>query len=350
MKVLCLFCLSFLAIGSLSADEVVLKNGNHLTGDIVKLDDNKLVLKTDFADELHIKWDAVSSFTATSPVVIHTADKTVAVSSMERKDGKLDLNPASGQPVEIEASTVTSLRSQGEQQAYEKSLRPGLMEGWAGGGNFGLALATGNSENLSISTGLNLNRTTNNDKISLYATSVYSKDNAADLITANAIQGGLRYDRNITKKLFAFIGADFENNDLQKLDIRAITTGGLGYHAINSPNTTLDLFGGLAWTHESYGTGVTNNIFSPTIGEELSHKLTANTVFKEKAFIFPYVTGAQAGDYRFAFDSGLSTKISRWLTWQTTLSDRYVSNPLPGTKGNDLLLSTGLGLTLTGKK
>jgi len=106
----------------------------------------------------------------------------------------------------------------------------------------------------------------------------------------------------------------------------------------------------LSWTHESYGTGLTNNIFAPTVGEELSHKITANTVFKEKAFFFPYVTGSQAGDYRFAFDSGLSTKISRWLTWQTTLSDRYVSNPLPGTKGNDLLLSTGLGLTLAGKK
>jgi putative salt-induced outer membrane protein YdiY len=281
---------------------------------------------------------------------VQTADKTISASNLERKDGTIAMNTSSAQPIEIEAANMKSLRSQGEQQTYEKSLRPGLMEGWAGGANFGLALATGNSESLSVSTGMNLNRATLNDKISLYATSVYTKDNALDTVTANAIQGGLRYDHNITKRIFAFIGADFETNDLQDLDIRAITTGGLGYHAINSPRAVLDLFGGLAWTHESYGTGVTNNIFSPSIGEELSFKLTANTVFKEKAFIFPYVTGDQAGDYRFAFDSGVSTKISRWLTWQTTLSDRYVSNPLPGTKGNDLLLSTGLGLTLTGKK
>jgi len=348
MKVLCVFCLSLFCIVSSFADEVVLKNGNHLTGDIVKLDDNKLVLKTDFADEIHIKWDAVSSFSAKSPVVVQTADKKVTVTNLERKDTMIAMN--TGQPVEIEAANIKTLRSQGEQDSYEASLHPGLMAGWAGGANFGLALATGNSETLSVSTGMNLNRATLNDKLSLYATSVYNKDNVADSVTANAIQGGLRYDRNITKRLFFFIGSDFEYNDLQKLDIRAVPNGGLGFHAINSPRTVLDLFGGLSYTYEKYGTGVTNNIFAPSFGEELSHKLTANTVFKEKAFFFPYVTGDQAGDYRFAFDAGVSTKISRWLTWQTSLSDRYVSNPIPGTKGNDLLLSTGLGLTLAGKK
>ena len=350
MKVLCVFCLSLFCIVSSFADEVVLKNGNHLTGDIVKLDDNKLVLKTDFADEIHIKWDAVSSFSAKTPLVVQTADKKVTVTNLERKDSMIAMNTGTGQPVEIEAANIKTLRSQGEQDSYEASLHPGLMAGWAGGANFGLALATGNSETLSVSTGMNLNRATLNDKLSLYATSVYNKDNVADSVTANAIQGGLRYDRNITKRLFFFIGSDFEYNDLQKLDIRAVPNGGLGFHAINSPRTVLDLFGGLSYTYEKYGTGVTNNIFAPSFGEELSHKLTANTVFKEKAFFFPYVTGDQAGDYRFAFDAGVSTKISRWLTWQTSLSDRYVSNPIPGTKGNDLLLSTGLGLTLAGKK
>jgi hypothetical protein len=33
------------------------------------------------------------------------------------------------------------------------------------------------------------------------------------------------------------------------------------------------------------------------------------------------------------------------LSWQITFSDIYISNPLAGLKGNDLLLSTGLRLT-----
>ena len=37
--------------------------------------------------------------------------------------------------------------------------------------------------------------------------------------------------------------------------------------------------------------------------------------------------------------------LSKWLGWQTTLSDRYVTNPpIPGTKANDVILSTGLNV------
>jgi len=334
----------------LAADEVTLKNGNHLTGTIIKLDDNKLVLKTDFADDIKIKWDAVKSFSAEQPLFIQTPDNQVSVTSLNRKDGSVEINSASATPVTLQDTDLKGLRSKSEQASYEKTLHPGLREGWAGGANLGLALARGNSETLSLSTGMNLDRATTTDKTSLYATTVYAKDNIRDSVTANAIQGGIRYDHNLTKKVFAYVSGDFEYNDLQKLDIRSIIGGGLGWHAINSSRTVLDLFGGLSWTHEKYGTGLINNIFAPSVGEELSHKLSANTVFKEKAFFYPYVTGSQVGDYRFAFDSGLSTKISKWLSWQTTLSDHYVSNPLPGTKGNDLLLSTGLGLTLSGTK
>ncbi len=246
--------------------------------------------------------------------------------------------------------TVVAIRSDTEQAAYEKTLHPRLREGWAGGANFGLALARGNSETVSLSTAVDLARATLKDKLSVYTTSVYARDSLKNILTANSIQSALRYDRNISKSVFGYGSGDFETNDLQKLDLRSILGGGFGWHAVNKPRSTLDVLGGLAWTHESYGTGLTNNLMSPSIGEDFTYKLAANTVFKEKVFFFPYVSGGAAGQYRMAFDSGLTTKISRWLAWQTTISDRYVSNPLSGTKGNDLLLSTGLGLTFAGAK
>ena len=33
-----------------------------------------------------------------------------------------------------------------------------------------------------------------------------------------------------------------------------------------------------------------------------------------------------------------------WLTWNLSLSDRYLSNPVPGRKTNDFLYTTGLGI------
>lgn len=317
---------------------------------MVKLDEKKLVLKTDFADTINIKWDAVSSISSTAPMTIEAAGKKVSATAVTEKDGSVELSSSAGPTVTVPDADLKSLRSSSEETAYEKSLRPGLLEGWAGGANLGFALARGNSQSLNLATGINLARTTLNDKLALYVTTVYTKDDILNTVTANAIQAGIRYDHNLTKKLFAYVASDFQHDELQMLDIRAVPNGGLGWHAINSPRTVLDILGGASWTHESYGTGLVNNIFAPTAGEDLTFKVTANTVFKETVFIFPYVSGGLAGNYRATVDSGLNTKINKWLVWQTTLSDRYVTNPLAGTKGNDLLLSTGLGISLPGKK
>jgi putative salt-induced outer membrane protein YdiY len=345
-KVVTCFCVLVAMCGWMWGDEVVLKNGNRLTGTILKLDDQKLQLKTDFADVINIKWAAVNSFTADQPIVAQTPTQKLNVTGMTRKGDDLEVATAGAAPVVFPASSLSSLRSPTEQAAWEAAQHPGFFEGWAGGVNFGLGLARGNSSNTNILTGVALARATTTDKLTVKFSSVYSKDNKTDTITASDILGGIRYDHNITKKWFAYVSDDAESNDLQKLDLRNILGGGLGYHAINNKNTILDLLGGVAWTHESYGTGLTNSIFSPSAGEDLTHKFSARTVFHESLFIYPYVTGDQVGDFRLAADAGLATKINRWLAWTTTFSDRYVTNPLPGTDGNDLIFSTGLAVTL----
>jgi hypothetical protein len=38
------------------------------------------------------------------------------------------------------------------------------------------------------------------------------------------------------------------------------------------------------------------------------------------------------------------TKLTNGFSWQTAVSDRYLTNP-PGAKSNDVILSTGLNVT-----
>ena len=44
--------------------------------------------------------------------------------------------------------------------------------------------------------------------------------------------------------------------------------------------------------------------------------------------------------YRINFDFSLSTKLMKRISWNVSLSDRYLSNPAPGNKTNDVLYST----------
>lgn len=47
------------------ADQIVMKNGDKLSGSITKSDGKTLVLKTDYAGDLTIKFDAIQSLSST---------------------------------------------------------------------------------------------------------------------------------------------------------------------------------------------------------------------------------------------------------------------------------------------
>lgn len=54
---------------------------------------------------------------------------------------------------------------------------------------------------------------------------------------------------------------------------------------------------------------------------------------------------SNTGQYRMNFDLSATTQLTKWLIWNISFSDRYLTNPAPGRKKNDLLYSTGLGFS-----
>jgi hypothetical protein len=119
--------------------------------------------------------------------------------------------------------------------------------------------------------------------------------------------------------------------------------GGMGWHAVKTETTLFDLFGGGAFSKEYFSTDLKRTSGEALLGEELTHKLSDRVLFKERAVVFPNLS--ETGEYRLTFDSSLVTSINKWLGWHVTLSDRFLSNPVSGTKKNDVLLTTGIRLT-----
>jgi len=330
----------------LFADQVVLKNGDRLTGTIEKSDGKTVVVKTDFAGEVTIQWAAVQQIMSTAPLHVEAQGGKTAVGPVNTTDDTLEVKSSSGS-VNVAKADVTALRSDAEQAAYEKSLHPSLLQGWNGGATVGFALTRGNSETKNLSLAFTGDRKTDHDEITMYANTVYATNDATGAIpstTANATQGGIRYARNFTKRLFGFVSADFQTDDLQALNLRSIFGGGLGFHVINTDRTTFDLLGGLNYTRENY-VGLDRNLVALTLGEELTHKLGASTILTEKGYYFPDLN--ETGEYRATFNAGTITKISKWLGWQNAFGDIYVTNPPVGKKSNDILLTTGLNFSFT---
>jgi putative salt-induced outer membrane protein len=349
----------FLLAIPMFGDQITLKNGDRITGSIIKSDGKTVVLKTDYAGEVTVKFDAVQDITTTGDLNVGlTGGKTVVGPVSTIGDNIVVATKAAGK-VEAPKASIAVMRSPEEQAAYEKSLHPGLMEGWNGGVNLGFAVTRGNSETKNLNIAFQATRKGFRDKLSLYTNSIYATNDlstASPHTTANSIGGGARYDRDITPRLFGFVNADFFHNSLQFLDLRSSFGGGLGFHAIKTAATTLDLLGGLNYSHESYSgapnptpppdtIAYTKSYAAAVVGDNFTHKLGKSTELMQSFFFYPDLSNTS--DYRWTFNAGTVTKFNKWLGWQNSFGDVYVSSGLrpAGTKANDLTLSTGINIS-----
>jgi len=347
----------------LFADQITLKNGDRLTGTVVKSDGTTVVIHTDSAGDVEIKLDAIQEIKTDKDLHVELKGGKTAVGPVTTTDGELNITTSSG-PVQVATSDITAMRNGDEQAAYEKKLHPGLRHGWEGGVNVGFSVARGNSETESLSLAFNADHPTEHDKITMYASSINTTNNLTTPSTVAALtQGGIRYDRDITKRLFVFVAADYMANVLQFLDLRQVYGGGLGVHVIKNDNTTLDVLGGLNYTHETYSNGnliaagpppvydsygVTNRFLAATIGDEWDQKLGKSTTFTQTLGFFPDLQ--QTGEYRFTFNFGTVTKVNKWLGWQNQFGDIYVTNPPASAKKNDVVFTTGLNISFNPSK
>ena len=330
------------------ADQITLKNGDRLTGTIITSDAKTLVLRTEYADAVTIKWDFVQQIESSQPIYVGTKGGQVIVGPVTTSDSKLAVATKESGSVAVAKADVTSLRNADEEKkaeaASQRLQHPSLADLWTGTLDTGLGLVTGNSQSSNFTFGLNAVRATTRDKITYYTTAAFARSalNGVTATTAQAVAGGVRYDLNVSDKSFAFGTVDLFNDRFQDLDLRTVVGAGVGYHAIKNNHTTFDVLFGGAFNREFFTTSNRSSA-EVLLGETLIHKFFASSSFNESLFFYPNLSST--GNYRSTVSLGLVTKLTKVLSWQTSFSDYYLSDPVPGKKSNDLILSTGLRLS-----
>ena len=281
------------------ADQVLLKNGDRLSGAIEKSDGKTLTLKTDYAGEVSVQWDAVTGIVSAEPVTLELKNGQMLTGKVTSEDGNWAVETANRGSVPTPRSDVAAVRSAEAQKEWERLQHPRLTDLWSGLLDTGLSETRGNSALLAFNLSGKAARVAPRDKLSLYA---------------------------------------------------SVFGGGLGFHVIKTDSTTFNVFAGGDYEREKFSsnpplvlTALTRNTAEIVAGEELNWKLNKRATVSEQFSVFPNMS--DVGQYRFQFDATAATKLKNWLSWQVTVADRYLSDPLPGLKTNDELLSTGLRLT-----
>ena len=323
-----------------SGDQVTLKNGDVISGDILKKDGGTLTMKSEFMGEVNIPWTAITSVKSSNALYV-TVPAAKDVNGKVTTEGNTVEVQTPSTTVSAPIGQVSRMRNAAEQQRYEKLLQPNWLELWNGYADLGFSLVRGNSHTDTLTTAFSANRATTNDKTSLFLNQIYSTGTIGGVTgpTANAIRGGISYDHNINARWFWTVFNTDEYDTFQDLNFRGVGGGDIGYHAIKTEKTVLDLLFGGNYTHESFSNGLTRNLGEINVGDDFSHKVTGITSLTQS---LRFYEAPSSGEYRFAFDAGAATTIHKWLSWQVTVSDRYLSAPVTGRKNNDILLTTGL--------
>jgi hypothetical protein len=354
-------CAKFLALPLLfsfvllpaRADQIVMKNGDRVTGSIVRKDGKNLTIKTDQFGEVTASWDQVQSIQTEKPVTVVLQDGRTTQGTLATVGGSVEITAPQAK-ITAAPGDITAIRNTDEQKAYDRLQRPRLTELWSGTGTLGFAGTSGNARTLTFTTGVNAARITNTDKTSIYFNAIKASAlvGGTNSDTAEAVRGGWAYSHDVRPKLFVSVFNDFEYDKFQDLDLRYVVGGDFGYHLMKSKRSQLDVLGGADYNHASFFTPVTTPPTPRTpnfsaaeymFGDDYNLKLNGAASLVQSMRFFDAFS--DTGAYRMNFDVGTSTKIGKWLTWNVSLSDRYLSHPAFGRKTNDFLYTTGLGIT-----
>ncbi len=320
------------------ADEVYFKNGDRLSGQIVRMTDGKLVFLSKVVGEVTVNLTDIKTFSSNEPVEVHLKDGTV-----------LHQPVAAAEPNEFALKTAAPLQPQKFPLADVASINPppAPKPKWTGSVSGALSLTTGNTQANSISGSVSLARRSEQDRTTASAdianTSVTDQDTGEGETTENWWRILGQYDYFFTKKLFGFANGQYEKDDIAHLERRVVVGGGAGYQWIEDEVTMFSTNLGLASVFEKYKfQPETNNQLSLQAGYAFSRQLWKNTKFLNVLTYYPSLD--EFSDFFLTSTAEVRTNLTKTMFANFKVIFNYDATPAPdrGTTDTKYLLGVGM--------
>ncbi|MCL5280184.1 MAG: DUF481 domain-containing protein [Planctomycetes bacterium] len=323
---------------TLYADEVFLKNGDHLTGQIVRMTGGKLVFLSKVVGEVTLNLADIKTLSSNEPVEVHLKDGTV-----------LHQPVAVAEPNEFALKTTAPLQPQKFPLADVASINPppAPKPKWTGSISGSVGLTTGNTEASSISGSVSLARRSEQDRTTAGAdfaqVSQTDPDTGEGRTTENWWRLHGQYDYFFTKKLFGFVNGRYEKDDIARLERRFVVGGGAGYQWIENDITAFSTNLGLASVFEKYKfQGDTNNQLSLQAGYVFSRQLWKNTKFLHDLTYYPSLE--DFSDFFLTSTAELRTNLTKTMFANFKVIFNYDATPALDREKTDVKYLLGVGM------
>jgi putative salt-induced outer membrane protein YdiY len=313
-------------------DVVILENGDHITGEIKKLERGKLKLKTDWMGTLEIEWKRIEKIESEFFFEVELSSGVKhfgSIKSNEEQRKKIDIDSAYASN-ESDHMGIVGLTP------IEKNFLDRIDFSVEAGYNYTRA-------NRSTEFNLGTNAKYRVEKYLLTGnySSLYKSQGESLPTKRNEV--GVDFSRFMKKRWFVVGLSNFLQSDELSLNLRSIFGGGAGRNLIHTNRIVFSVFGGAVANRENYidesirtsGEGLIGLRFQTFKFDRPEMDLTTafNTI--------PSLT--EKGRVRLDFDAQARIEIIKDLFFHITLFNNYDSKPPEGAEKNDFGINTGVG-------
>ena len=325
----------FSAIAKNVDDVVVLKNGDRMTGEIKGLQSGELRFKSDYmAEAVRLDWSRVERLESKSTFMIWLVDGKLVTDVIR-------LLPSNSDEV---ANFVIGNSGITVHQLDVIRITPADRHFWKrleGSIDFGFSFTSGNDQ---YQTNLAATSTyrTGDHSFTASIDSSFSGQTEGDSLRRN--QFSFDYRKQLSRRWYVGGLFDLLHSDQQSLDLRTTVGALAGRNVVQTENTRLSLFGGIAGTREHYSESIgrprTTNA-DAIAGADFATFRFNRTDIRSRFSLFPSLT--TPGRMRLQATSDLRIKIVKDLWWGFHVYENFDSKPPVRADQNDLGVSTSLG-------
>lgn len=245
------FLLLLFAAQTVYADVLRMRNGDQITGKLIKQQDGIIEFKTPYAGILKINWGDVSEVTTDKPVKLMLENREVISTSAIKNTADTTVIEASdgAETRTVKNTSVTHINPAAWQtgDGYKTSGKVNVAIEYDRGNN--------DSDEIDIDAEVTMRRI--NDRIRLFAE--IEQDKAAGVTTKDKWLLTGKYDYFKTERQYYFGSLSLESDEFSDLNLRSGLGAGIGHIFHNSKKLNLSGELGGTWVHEEYDSTENND-------------------------------------------------------------------------------------------
>lgn len=324
-----LIYLLFVTGAWVSADEVILHNGDRLTGFIRQMDKGVLILETDYSDPIKIQQSKIKSISTELPAEVRL---------LSGEAFKGTLRPHEDNRLSVEATEERGAVSIAWEKVSAVNPPPVQPSRWQGNVAVGAGLQTGNTDRISANVGVDFMRKALRDRYSLRFLYNYAEDD--DEVIARNIFGALKYDYFFTKAFYGFLAMELLSDEFKDLNLRTIVGPGVGYQLWDDEIKSLLFEAGLSFFSEDLDEGSDDQWITGRLASQIRWKIFDKIVFTDYLLVYPSLE--DIGAFKLRNEAGISSAIG--TGWSLKLSNilEHDSDPPMDIEKNDMYWVLGL--------